>query len=117
RGHLRVAQGLRRLKDQAIPSVLDVGDYAVLSRRQRILVGFIFELLVACPVSSLEIKNEAELVPHPPPSPAEIDSPNRRGLAVNEMKQGFSLHLRARPAAGDLMLVSGKAHGCPELVP
>ena len=90
-GHDHRALRLARLEEQAVAPVFDVGDHAVGAWRHGI-VRVIGGLLVFRPVAALGIEDEAVVVFVLAPHPAEIDAPERRGMAVGELGQ------RCRPA-------------------
>src|SRR4051812_16654965 len=81
-------QTLTRLKQQAVTPVLNVGDDPCSARRHGLVLPT-SALLVFLPGAPFNIEQKAVrgliLAPHP----AEIDTPEGRGMAIGELRQAL----------------------------
>jgi hypothetical protein len=104
-----------RLKDQAVPSIFNERDDSKLSRTHRVFGtrGFV---IATRPVAALDIQDEACLVLVASSSPAHVDPPQRRGMAVVQGRQRMAVHLQAGGLEGSRTFALGEPDGSSKLV-
>ena len=108
--------GMLELYQKGIAVVFHEGNHTGSPRRQRIIVVLVGIPLIACPVAAFDVQDEAIFILAGPVLPAEIDSPERGGLAVGELGEDLPVTFDLRGPIRCLAAVLHETHGRTNVV-